>query len=723
MARGSATAFGCGVLLLLAGGAAAEDVRFAASASGDQTIPISASAAIGDARMIYTEATGTFLVDVKIRGMSVAEVTGAHIHAAAPGANGPIIFNIGTAFSAVPDGIELSLFSQPFPPTNVGELYAGNTYLSVSTTTFPSGAIRGQLLPLERRANTLVTFTVGGTVSHEQSLVALADGGFDSIWGGTGNTVSGRRFSATGSLQGATFTLGVGGYPDAAPLPAGFVAVWQALPGTDVVERRFTASGAPLTPQVTVATSAIDEQSAVASAPDGRFVVVWSDGIGNSDLYAQRFDSAGNPSGPAIQVTASPTIDEQSPDVAMAPDGSFLVTWCYFQTPDAYVQARAFNGAGTGGSVFAVNDGIIPAAIPHLAADSSGEYVVVWSENENANRGRRFSSAGAPIGASFPLDAGGPRKSPEVSRGADGEFVIALETDSDVLVRRFARDGSPASAETRASALTFADGNSRSPRVAIGPRGEAWVVWRTENDELYCGRITARQGYWSANEGHGVRVDDRAGNSDDVGTRFGAGWGSGISGTGLALDGVDTFVRLFSGGDMDIAGDAVTVTAWVTIPALPSTIDEPFHSILDSANDSFVLYLDKGSAELRFKATNAAPEAQRPGIPEALLRVNDWMFIAGVYDGPAGQARIYLDGQLVDTHTFAATGVPINLPAGVLSIGRDGANFQYFFEGSIEEVEVWDRVATPAELLAEVNRRFSDDFESGTLLAWSARLP
>ena len=56
---------------------------------------------------------------------------------------------------------------------------------------------------------------------------------------------------------------------------------------------------------------------------DGDFVVVWS---GNFHTYLQRFDAAGVPQGPELEVGDSPGI-YPDPAVAMDADGDFVVVW------------------------------------------------------------------------------------------------------------------------------------------------------------------------------------------------------------------------------------------------------------------------------------------------------------------------------------------------------------------------------------------------------------
>src|SRR5690606_32854030 len=111
------------------------------------------------------------------------------------------------------------------------------------------------------------------------------------------------------------------------------------------------------------------------------------------------------------------------------------------------------------------------------------------------------------------------------------------------------------------------------------------------------------------------------------------------------FNGVNQDVLIPNSLDMDIGTNAVTLSAWVKLDQLPGQISGSYSGIFDSAPDNYVLYLDKGANELRFKVTTVTGGAARPGIPAASLDTTDWHHVMGVYDGE-GSARIFFDGQL-----------------------------------------------------------------------------
>ena len=107
--------------------------------SGDQEIPPVATSASG---------TGTFLVGadksvsggVTIAGMSV---TVAHIHEAAAGKNGPIVFPLAKTSEtvwSVPAGVQLT-------DAQYESYKAGNLYFNIHSEAHRAGEIRGQIRP------------------------------------------------------------------------------------------------------------------------------------------------------------------------------------------------------------------------------------------------------------------------------------------------------------------------------------------------------------------------------------------------------------------------------------------------------------------------------------------------------------------------------------------------------------------------------------------------
>lgn len=167
--------------------------------------------------------------------------------------------------------------------------------------------------------------------------------------------------------------------------------------------------------------------------------------------------------------------------------------------------------------------------------------------------------------------------------------------------------------------------------------------------------------------------------------------------------------------------NALSVEAWVKLDAPMSGTKEAYGSIFDSTQDNFVLYLDKGNGELRFKVATANGYAERPGASSYIVnkKQGEWMHVVGLLDqsDPAGpSAKIYIDGVLRDRHTA----VKLNsvIPSGQLAaIGADWNNGK---PKSFLDIGLVDQVAVYGTALSEAQIRSHYELGSGQTFQQSA---
>jgi hypothetical protein len=116
---------------------AAASSDFVFHLSGDQEAPPTASTARGGCygRLDSTTRRLSLVCTHNVDGPGVA-----HIHEAPPGANGPIVFDVGDPVSPIEATWDMS-------PTQMASLLAGSYYLNIHTSGRPAGEIRGQILP------------------------------------------------------------------------------------------------------------------------------------------------------------------------------------------------------------------------------------------------------------------------------------------------------------------------------------------------------------------------------------------------------------------------------------------------------------------------------------------------------------------------------------------------------------------------------------------------
>lgn len=209
--------------------------------------------------------------------------------------------------------------------------------------------------------------------------------------------------------------------------------------------------------------------------------------------------------------------------------------------------------------------------------------------------------------------------------------------------------------------------------------------------------------YWALDENAGNTAFDSAPNGvvqDNGLLRNNPTWTNGIFGAGLQFEGTNQNVLIPNSLDMDIGTNAVTLSAWVNLDQLPQDISSSFTGIFDSQPDNYVLYLDRGNNELRFKVTTESGSAARPGVSGSLLTTDSWLHVMGVYDGQ-GSASLYYNGDLAGV--LESAGLTANVRTGqTAGIGSQvGTNFPYEttsnFQGGIADVAVWNRPLGLAE--------------------------
>jgi len=327
------------------------------------------------------------------------------------------------------------------------------------------------------------------------SVATLDGGGFVVVWSSRGSagtdtagtSVQARRFGADGSPEGASFqvnsyTTGAQDYPRVASGPGGFVVVWSSYgsaggdsSGYSIQGRRYATDGTPLADefQVNSYTTSGQDRPAVATAPDGSFLVAWmssgSDGddADSTSIQARRFAADGTPSTGDVQVNSYTTGGQLLPSVAAAGD-DFVVAWTSGGSAgtDASgysVQARRVSPAGVPLDADLQVNVFTPDLqfAPSVAAGRGGEFVVTWESLGSFGgdvygrsiQGRIFDAGGAALGSEIEVNSTvlDDQFLPAVAADADGDFVVVWNSfssagdDADLTSVQAQRFASPAS--------------------------------------------------------------------------------------------------------------------------------------------------------------------------------------------------------------------------------------------------------------------------------------
>ncbi|MFL6196871.1 MAG: hypothetical protein ACJ75H_21990 [Thermoanaerobaculia bacterium] len=207
-----------------------------------------------------------------------------------------------------------------------------------------------------------------------------------------------------------------------------------------VVAEQATAAPVRLGPETRINQTTMDMQRRpdVAVAPDGGYLVVWEGftppyGADSMDVYARLYDAQGRPRGNEFRVNERTDGIQWQPRVAASPAGGFMVVW-----------QDGFSGAGVRGRALGADGQPRTDELsfstqsshkytPDVAADRDGGYLVVWNQSPDLNsetptaiHGQRVDGRGNPLGGDILVS--GSQGAPRVAALADGGFVVAWVT-------------------------------------------------------------------------------------------------------------------------------------------------------------------------------------------------------------------------------------------------------------------------------------------------------
>lgn len=160
-------------------------------------------------------------------------------------------------------------------------------------------------------------------------------------------------------------------------------------------------------------------------------------------------------------------------------------------------------------------------------------------------------------------------------------------------------------------------------------------------------------------------------------------------GQALSFDGAASYVDI----PMAVSYSAITVSAWMQ-PSNVSAGDNPrivSNDHTDSDNKGFQLMYNNGGATGFFDIGNGSAEGRATWSQQ--LANNTWYLYTGVYDGSHVYAYIN-DVQVASatlTGSIAASGIDVN-------IGRDGQYAGDYFLGKVDDVRIYSRALSAAEV-------------------------
>jgi len=279
------------------------------------------------------------------------------------------------------------------------------------------------------------------------------------------------------------------------------IAVWRQLDG--IWSNRYTpASGwgtAELCEKDVYQGSPDNPQ--VAMDPDGNAIAVWDQWGDANNIWSNRYTPAsGWGTAGLLEVNAE---DAWYPQVAIDPNGNAIAVWeqggHFEEGAMTHIWANRYtpaSGWGTAELIETDNAGDHQPlySIPQVAIDPDGNAIAVWQQYDgtryNIWANRYIPASGWGTAELIETDNAGDAEIPQVAMGPDGNAIVVWVQSDGIWSNRY----TPASGWAAAG---FFAGIAVLPQVAIDSNGNAIVVW-VQSDGIWSNRYTPASGWGTA---------------------------------------------------------------------------------------------------------------------------------------------------------------------------------------------------------------------------------
>jgi parallel beta-helix repeat protein len=168
---------------------------------------------------------------------------------------------------------------------------------------------------------------------------------------------------------------------------------------------------------------------------------------------------------------------------------------------------------------------------------------------------------------------------------------------------------------------------------------------------------------------------------------------SGISGGAYSFDGVDDYISV----PASLLNNEQTVSFWMK-PGEPVGIsyNMPISSLKSQGTDHDGFRFLTNANTLVLKLYTA--EGPNPSISEPIV-YGEWYHVVGTWSNATGELKMYVNGNLINSNAFTYfTGTPIDL-----DIGRYNYQNNHYFNGTIDEVQVYNHALSVEQITAMYN--------------------
>jgi hypothetical protein len=209
---------------------------------------------------------------------------------------------------------------------------------------------------------------------------------------------------------------------------------------------------------------------------------------------------------------------------------------------------------------------------------------------------------------------------------------------------------------------------------------------------------TSAVAQWTFNAGAGNSAASSASNDNDGQLVNGPQWITGVPGTALGFDGDRAAVLMSGSGSVaNLYKGGLTVSAWIR-PASAGAGGRG--RIVDKDNNDAGWFFSMYSPTRIQFAVDQFDAGSPSRISTEGVDLNRWQHVAATWDGTTRGSKIhlYIDGVPADGGATNGSGSTYNDAGTPLTVGNRASDQARGFDGGIDEVQIYNRVLTPAEI-------------------------
>ena len=172
----------------------------------------------------------------------------------------------------------------------------------------------------------------------------------------------------------------------------------------------------------------------------------------------------------------------------------------------------------------------------------------------------------------------------------------------------------------------------------------------------------------------------------------------------LNFDGIDDYINIGNPVNLNFGTGDFTLEAWVNIPSVADLSDAPvivMKGATGTGQSRYMIYIDP-IGQVVFEVSDGSGVTVITAGGDA-LNDDSWHHIAAVREGATG--RIYIDGLLAEEQAISNTSFDDteNFIIGARNENEGGFADAGFFEGTMDELRIWDSALTLEEIRNHIN--------------------